>query len=51
VAEINIHRDHKGKIENIQTSIDIPFAYGNSFSLQPANQVQFSNPNNQPKSN
>jgi hypothetical protein len=35
-AKLNIHRDHKGKIENIQTSIDIPFTCDCSFSLQPA---------------
>ena len=49
--KLNLHCDHKGKIENIQISIDIPFACGCSFGLQLAGQIQFANPNNWPKSN
>jgi hypothetical protein len=49
IQQARMSRVHKGKIENIQTPIDIHFACGCSFSLQPAGQVQSANPINQPK--
>ena len=41
--------DHKGKIENIQTSIDGRFTCGRSFSLQPAGRNWFGNSNINPR--
>ena len=41
--------DHKGKIENTQISIDIPFACYHSFGVQPAEQGWLANPNRRPK--
>ena len=45
MIESNKHYNHKGKIENISTSNDIPFAFGSSFSLQPSKRIWFANSN------
>jgi len=42
------HYDHKGKVEHTKISIDIPFACYHPFSMQPARQGWFANPDRRP---